>query len=136
MSQPGHKPAQSSLGEDLRLARTLRDEENALSAAGDRARHVLGQLWGDGAADLDALARLHTWGTAFRQLTSQAGGTDVEKTAQCRHTLAQLLTEGRALVQPEGEIGRALAHYGQAFAQFNAAKQRLEALLSLHAEAA
>lgn len=136
VSQPGHKPAQASLGEDLRLARTLRHTENALSAAGDRARHVLGQLWSDGAADWDALARLQTWGTAFRQLTHQAGGTDVQQTAQCRHTLAQLLTEGRALVQPEGQIGRALAHYCQTFDQCNAAKQRLEALLSLHAEAA
>ena len=97
---------------------------------------MLGQLWCDGAADWDALASLQTWGTAFRQLTSQAGGLDMEQTVQLRRTLAQLLTEGRALVQPEGQIGRALTHYCQAFAQFNEAKQRPEALLSLQPEAA
>ena len=90
---------------------------------------MLGQLWCDGAADWDALASLQTWGTAFRQLTRQAGGLDMEQTVQLRRTLAQLLTEGRALVQPEGQIGRALAHYCQAFEQFNEAKQRLETLL-------
>jgi very-short-patch-repair endonuclease len=135
-SQPGHKPALASLSADLKLACILRDTENVLSAAGDRARHMLGQLWGDGAADWDALASLQTWGTAFRQLTSQAGGLDMEQTVQLRRTLAQLLTEGRALVQPEGQIGRALTHYCQAFVQFNEAKQRLEALLSLQPETA
>ena len=97
---------------------------------------MLGQLWCDGAADWDALASLQIWGTAFRQLTSQAGGLDMEQTVQLRRTLAQLLTEGRALVQPEGQIGRALGHYCQAFDQFNEAKQRLETLLSLQTEAA
>ena len=60
------------LDEDVRKARQLRKEEQALAGAGARARVMLGQLWKEGEADWGALEAASEWSGRFNALVQRA----------------------------------------------------------------
>jgi very-short-patch-repair endonuclease len=136
VAQSGQPVAAESLKGDLLAARSLRDEENAVAEAGDRARVLLGRFWREGEADWEEIARVRDWTASLRSLATRIAGTDLERAATLRQEWARLVEEGREQIRSDGPIGRRLQDFLQAARQFAVARQRLNTVLHLNTMAA
>ena len=131
-----HASTAAELASAIERARSLRQEEQALTAAGDEARALLGTYWQDGEAEWDDLKSISDWARGFRSLATHAAGDDFERAAALRERWARLATEGRDLLQHDGVIGRELSAYRSAYEEFCAARKTVDDLLDIDAERA
>lgn len=133
VARDGRAPGRDELGGLLQRAQALRKEERGLAAAGDEARSVLGRLWNNGEAEWDRLESVRSWTQRFRSLAARAAKGDLQQAGELRERWARLVTEGRDLLSPEGDIGRRLVAFRSAHAAFQEARAHAERLLVLDA---
>lgn len=133
-SRTGKAPAGEELGWVLETARALRDEEQALGAAGKEARALLGHFWRDGEAEWKSVEAVRAWTRRFRSLAVRAAGDDAERAARFRAQWARVATEGRDLLRRDGAIGRRLVAFRSAYAGFCRTRTAISELLDVDTE--
>ena len=131
----GKAPARDRLGDVLRNAIALRDEQRRLDGASEEARELLGRHWNDGEAEWGRIAKVRDWSRGLRSLALRAAGDDFDRAARLRERWAQMASDGRELLAPIASIGREFVAYGRSLDAFKAAKQRAAQLLDLDVEA-
>jgi len=136
LSVDGRAPSLDSLARDLERAIALRGEERALAAADELARALLGRSWADGEADWDEVDRLREWARTLRSIARRAAGMDLARGERLRETWARLVTEGRELLRPDGEVWRGLVGLLDAAEEQEAANAALAELAELDLELA
>lgn len=136
VTQPGQMVESSAMLQDIKMARALRDEENYLDKAGDRARELLGHFWKNGEADWEAVARIRDTASALCKLAAQVAGTDIERASTLRQQWSELVSDGHEQLSAEGQIGQLLKDYVDKAQAFASARGALESVLRLDARAA
>lgn len=115
---------------DLDLAIALRQEDKYLAESGDQGRTMLGSVWNDGRADWNAIEQLREWCKQLRRMASTAVGSQLEKAAALCAVWARLLTEGRHLLDPGGELHQSIEQFQATWAEFGRTKAALETTLA------
>lgn len=136
VSKERKAPSKEELDQVLEKAVELLRKEQAVAAAGDEARAMLGRYWHDGEAQWERLEELRLWAERFRSLATKAAGSNFEDAAVFRERWARLITEGREFLKPDGAIGNELLAYRKAFQVVNEDQTSLNALLDLDTEQA
>ncbi len=131
VSRERKAPVKEEIGELLKKACDLLQEDKVLASAADEARALLGRYWNDGEAEWERLEELCSWTERFRCLVNKAAGTNFEYASLLRERLARLITEGRDFIKPEGVIGADLLAYREAFQAFNEERNGLNERLDI-----
>ncbi|MEI6513886.1 MAG: DUF3320 domain-containing protein, partial [bacterium] len=134
--QPGQKIDPSAMLHDLKTACTLRDEENCLSKASDRARELLGSFWHEGEADWSAVEQMRGTASTMRTLAAHIAGTDIERASSLRQQWATLLRESHEQLSEGGPTWQLLRGYIDKDQAFYNARSALESTLALDSQAA
>lgn len=127
----GETPPRTEFAGILATARELREKQQQLDAASDEARRLLGRQWNGGEAQWEEIAGVRDWAGRLRALALRASGSDFVRAAEFRERWARLATEGRALLEPAGALGRDYSAFGAALDEFGAARARVVELLDL-----
>lgn len=123
-------PNAAVMVQDLVQATSLREEGKRLTDAGERARQLLGPYWKDSEADWNAIEALRDWSGRFRKFSVAITGSNFEKAAAIRRHWTPLVTEGYESLQPEGELGQAMASFLSAYTEFTQIKANIESRLA------
>ncbi len=132
----GHVPKSDEVSADLSLAQAVRQEQAFLTKSADRAKEILGDYWRDGEARWEAIENLLDRVRELRNVASQAAGVDIDLAVKFRGLWAQLVTTGGEQLSRNGQIGRRLQAYMEAFDQFKKLEGALTSLLVLDSAAA
>lgn len=136
VTENGKTPKKEELASVLEKARALWNEEQALAAAGDEARALLGRYWKEGEAEWKSLGTVLNWAGRFRSLATKAAGENFQKATELREHWARLATEGRELLKRDGTIARKLFAYRDAYEAFCEIRKAVDVLLDLDTESA
>ena len=135
--KPGELVSLDTLESEIETIKALKKEEYLLRKAGEEARELLGQLlWKDGEADWSKLEQLQGWSDAFVQMASKIAGKDLDRARRLRETWCRIVTEGKTSLGSDGDIGKVLSEFCNIYAEFQSARQVLEAKASLDPTAA
>lgn len=134
VARPGLLPVPGEVSRTLDLAHSLRQEEQFLEAAGDRARELLGRLWSDGAPDWTDLATLSQWAGGVRQAAVELAGTDLQRAKSLRERWSALMAEQPEYLQPGGPLAEALKSTVGKIQSLEQGREELDALLQVTGE--
>jgi very-short-patch-repair endonuclease len=129
--KPGFKPDIDNMEKDLLLIQKLQEEEQILSAAGDRALEMLGRIWQDGNPDWDAVANAGKWAAEIRHRASEIAGTELSRAGIMREKWAATISDYRNEIISDSTISKQLRAFTDAGNAFNTAKESLILLLNL-----
>ncbi|MDO8673478.1 MAG: DUF3320 domain-containing protein, partial [Dehalococcoidia bacterium] len=127
--KPGARLSGDQLEAELTQLQRLHEEEAVLSSASDRAREVFGGLWLDGNANWDELTSASRWTNNVRKQATAIAGKDTARLGALRDHWAQIMTEYREQLGPDGAFGQQLGAFCEAGNAVMAAWQSLSQLL-------
>ena len=133
LSIGGKLQAFASLGAHIEQAQELKRLEDELHAASDAATSLFGKYWQNGEPEWEKLIQIGSWTRLFREYTAALAGGDLGRVRALRQHWASLVTEGRELLRPDGDIGRAFVTIAEAFPRFTTAQNALTSELQANA---
>lgn len=134
VTREGHLPQRHEVDQTLELARRLRQENEYLEAIGDRARHLLGRVWHNGAPDWNDLAALSRWAGELRQQAAALAGTQLHEARTLRERWAALMVERSEQLRERGGLGEYLRRVVSQIQAVEETRRDLVALLQLAEE--
>lgn len=135
VSTIGKAPQNAEVGSILSKARELRDEERALTAAGEDARSLLGRFWKAGESQWAEVETVREWTGRLRALALRAAKRDSNRAAELREVWASLAAE-EVQTAGAGTARDTLSAFISAYDAFVEARRAVEALLELDVAAA
>ena len=118
-------PAESAIQEMLTSLAGVNEEDQFLRSMHADAETLLQDSYSGIRTNWTGLAGHEQWAARFAEAVTVVAGTDAERAAELRVRLQPLVAENRALLAPNGQVGRALLGYRDAW---RAVRQKLDAI--------
>jgi very-short-patch-repair endonuclease len=124
----GAPPAADAIPMLFEPLAAVNEEDQLLRSMQDDAQALLQEQFDGIATDWAAVAGHERWAKQFADSVTRVAGSDPAQTHALRATLQPLVAEDRALLRPDGPVGRALVEQRDAWRALNTALQAVEAL--------